>query len=327
MESERGWDAAAWSRGARAGVACALRASAGSSWRSSPRSRHAASRACRSSRRVCLAANALRAADAGGEGHLRRLEAGRGAGDARVTSAVASTARAGRARPLVLSGEAKGTSSTATPPICLVVRGRRTRAVALRRRARRRGVTRRRSPRWTRRAPWRTVTLRDVAVPASARIGTAQRPAVRPSIAPPSPSPPSRSGAPSGASRWRPSTRRRASSSTGPSAPSRPSSTGWRTCSSPVETARSAAYWAAVGGRLGDDRRAPRRRRPRQVVLHRGVLPLRRRVHPDPRRHRLHLGARRASLPQARRERRSSLLGSPSRDREAIARATLGSED
>ena len=65
-----------------------------------------------------------------------------------------------------------------------------------------------------------------------------------------------------------------------------------------VESGKSAAYYAVVGRGRGQ-RRAAGRREPRQGVLLRRVLPRRGREHPDPRRHRLHVGAPRAPLLQA----------------------------
>ena len=68
-----------------------------------------------------------------------------------------------------------------------------------------------------------------------------------------------------------------------------------------VESAKSAAYYAAWAAQERNDELADRRE-PRQVLLLRGLLPLRGGEHPDPRRHRLHLGAPRAPLLQARQE-------------------------
>ena len=68
-----------------------------------------------------------------------------------------------------------------------------------------------------------------------------------------------------------------------------------------VESGKSAAYYARVGRGRGQ-RRAPRGREPREGVLLRRVLPCRGREHPDPRRHRLHVGAPGAPLLQAREE-------------------------
>ena len=65
-----------------------------------------------------------------------------------------------------------------------------------------------------------------------------------------------------------------------------------------VESGKSAAYYAAWAA-AEDNEELPGRREPRQGVLLRRVLPRRSREHPDPRRHRLHVGARRAPLLQA----------------------------
>ena len=65
-----------------------------------------------------------------------------------------------------------------------------------------------------------------------------------------------------------------------------------------VESAKSAAYYAAwCAAELNDE--LPEVRVPGQGLLLRGVLPLGRREHPDPRRHRLHVGAPGAPLLQA----------------------------
>ena len=73
-----------------------------------------------------------------------------------------------------------------------------------------------------------------------------------------------------------------------------------------VESAKSAAYYGAVV-RGRDERRAAVGRVARQGVLLGGVLPRHRREHPDPRRHRLHLGAPGAPLLQARQELRAAV--------------------
>ena len=63
-------------------------------------------------------------------------------------------------------------------------------------------------------------------------------------------------------------------------------------------------------GRPGAQRRTGDRREPGEVVLLRGLLPLRGGEHPDSRRHRFHLGAPRAPVLQARQE-FGALLGRP----------------
>ena len=65
-----------------------------------------------------------------------------------------------------------------------------------------------------------------------------------------------------------------------------------------VESGKSAAYYAAWAAAEDNDE-LPVVGQPGQGLLLRRVLPRRRREHPDPRRHRLHLGARRAPLLQA----------------------------
>ena len=82
-----------------------------------------------------------------------------------------------------------------------------------------------------------------------------------------------------------------------------------------VESAKSAAYYAAWAAAEDNDE-LPGRREPRQGVLLRRVLPRRRREHPDPRRHRLHVGARRAPVLQAR-----EVLRDPPRRRHVPPRA------
>ena len=72
-----------------------------------------------------------------------------------------------------------------------------------------------------------------------------------------------------------------------------------------VESAKSAAYYGAWAASVDDDG-PPDRGEPRQVLLLGGLLPLRRGEHPDPRRHRLHLGAPRAPVLQAREELRAA---------------------
>ena len=64
-----------------------------------------------------------------------------------------------------------------------------------------------------------------------------------------------------------------------------------------VESAKSAAYYAGWAAAEDSDE-LPGGGQPGQVLLLRGVLPCRRGDHPDPRGHRLHLGASRASLLQ-----------------------------
>ena len=90
-------------------------------------------------------------------------------------------------------------------------------------------------------------------------------------------------------------------SSAGRSAPSRRSSTGWPTCSSLVETSRSAS-WARVvrRRRRGADGRRPSCAARREVVVLRRARPRRRRDRAAARRHRDHLGARRPAGLQAR---------------------------
>ena len=107
-------------------------------------------------------------------------------------------------------------------------------------------------------------------------------------------------GSPAGVSRRPRSTPRCGCSSAVPSASSRRSSTRWPTCWWPSS---SAPRWPGTPRRHGArtardaDRElsAAHRRRGRA----RCGRPLRQGVHPDPGRHRLHLGARRALLPQA----------------------------
>ena len=73
-----------------------------------------------------------------------------------------------------------------------------------------------------------------------------------------------------------------------------------------VESAKSAAYyglWCASR----DERRAALGGLARQGLLLRGVLPRRRREHPDPRRHRLHVGAPGAPVLQAGQELRAAV--------------------
>ena len=82
-----------------------------------------------------------------------------------------------------------------------------------------------------------------------------------------------------------------------------------------VESAKSAAYYAAWAAAEDNDE-LPVVAEPRQGVLLGRVLPRRGREHPDPRRHRLHLGARRAPLLQAREE-----LRDPARRRHVPPRA------
>ena len=72
-------------------------------------------------------------------------------------------------------------------------------------------------------------------------------------------------------------------------------------------------------GRRRGLRGAPGRGQPGQVVLLRGLLPRRRGEHPDPRRDRVHLGARRPPLLQAGQVVASCFLGDPSYHRELLA--------
>ena len=129
----------------------------------------------------------------------------------------------------------------------------------------------------------------------TARAGPCCR---RCSTSPRSRSPPSRSAARRGASTWRSSTPRCACSSAARSARSRRSSTSAPTCcsrSSRPSPPRTTPAWCAAE----DERRAALGRQPGQGLLLRGVLPRRRREHPDPRRHRLHVGAPRPPVLQA----------------------------
>ena len=73
-----------------------------------------------------------------------------------------------------------------------------------------------------------------------------------------------------------------------------------------VESAKSAAYYGMwCASEMNDE--LPSRRLARQGLLLRGVLPRRRREHPDPRRHRLHVGAPGAPLLQAGQELRAAV--------------------
>ena len=82
-----------------------------------------------------------------------------------------------------------------------------------------------------------------------------------------------------------------------------------------VESGKSAAYYAAWAA-AEDNEELPVAGEPRQGLLLRRVLPRRRREHPDPRWHRLHVGARRAPLLQAGEE-----LRDPARRRHLPPRA------
>jgi alkylation response protein AidB-like acyl-CoA dehydrogenase len=85
-----------------------------------------------------------------------------------------------------------------------------------------------------------------------------------------------------------------------------------------VESAKSAAYYAVV--RRGAERRAALGGVAGQGLLLGGLLPRHRREHPDPRWHRLHLGAPGPPLLQAGEEPRSELLfGDPTYHRELLA--------
>ena len=73
-----------------------------------------------------------------------------------------------------------------------------------------------------------------------------------------------------------------------------------------VESAKSAAYYAGwCAAELNDE--LPSVGQPRQGLLLGGVLPRRGREHPDPRWHRLHLGAPRAPVLQAGQELRAAV--------------------
>ena len=73
-----------------------------------------------------------------------------------------------------------------------------------------------------------------------------------------------------------------------------------------VESAKSAAYYGLWCAAEENDE-LPVGRLARQGLLLRGVLPRRRREHPDPRRHRLHVGAPGAPLLQAGQELRAAV--------------------
>ena len=131
-------------------------------------------------------------------------------------------------------------------------------------------------------------------------------------------SPPSRSAARRAASRWRPTTRRRGSSSAARSARYQAIKHKCADMLVAVEFAKSAAYARVL--RRGERRAGlPRVRGAREGLLLRGLLPRRRRQHPDPRRHGLHLGAPGPSLLQAREGERA-----PVRRRGAPPRAARG---
>ena len=123
------------------------------------------------------------------------------------------------------------------------------------------------------------------------------------------------SAARSSCSRCRSSTPRTACSSVGRSARSRRSSTSAPTCCSRSSRRKSAAYYAAWAAAEDNDE-LPVVASPGQGVLLRRVLPRRGREHPDPRWHRLHLGAQRAPVLQARED-----LGDPARRRHLPPRA------
>ena len=82
-----------------------------------------------------------------------------------------------------------------------------------------------------------------------------------------------------------------------------------------VESGKSAAYYAAWAA-AEDNEELPVVAEPRQGLLLRRLLPRRGREHPDPRRHRLHVGARRAPVLQAGEE-----LRDPPRRRHVPPRA------
>ena len=84
-----------------------------------------------------------------------------------------------------------------------------------------------------------------------------------------------------------------------------------------VESAKSAAYYAACGASSMNDE-LPVGGVAGQGVLLDGLLPRRRREHPDPRRHRLHLGAPGAPVLQAG-QGSELLFGDPTYHRELLA--------
>ena len=84
-----------------------------------------------------------------------------------------------------------------------------------------------------------------------------------------------------------------------------------------VESAKSAAYYAGwCAAEINDE--LPVGGQPGQGLLLRGLLPRRRREHPDPRRHRLHLGAPGPPVLQAGQV-SELLFGDPTYHRELLA--------
>ena len=126
-------------------------------------------------------------------------------------------------------------------------------------------------------------------------LGHARRPR---STSRPSRSPTSRSAVRRRCSRWPSSTPRCACSSVARSVRSRPSSTSAPTCCS-RSSRPSPRRTTRRGARPEMNDELPVGRLAGQGLLLGRLLPLRRREHPDPRRHRLHVGARRAPVLQA----------------------------